>query len=29
VLGDQDYASTAPAMQRLNPAVHEILIDFE
>jgi hypothetical protein len=29
VLGDQDYASTAPAMQRLNPAVHEIFIDFE
>src|SRR5262249_26342846 len=29
VLGDRDYSSALPAMQRLNPAVYQIFIDFE
>jgi len=29
VLGDRDYSSDLPAMQRLNPKVAQIFVDFE
>ena len=29
VLGDRDYSSSLPAMQRLNPKVAQIFVDFE